>query len=170
MSASAVLTADGEAGPGGVDAELVLGPALVVAVVAALAVHHRQRRLHVLHLDLELAFGVLLRYIRFNANARSAMSSKNLLRCCVTLPFPFDIGRIHATSYGMDCIELRFHPSLDLLSVEEPDDVGPRVAGEDGLEARLHPLLDAHLADLLDELGRRLLLCTRTDTQRKRDI
>ena len=54
--------------------------------------------------------------------------------------------------------ELRFHPSLDLLSVEEPDDVGPRVAGEDGLEARLHPLLDAHLADLLDELGRRLLL------------
>ena len=74
------LTADGEAGPGGVDAELVLGPALVVAVVAALAVHHRQRRLHVLHLDLELALGVLLRCIRFNANARPAMSSKNLLR------------------------------------------------------------------------------------------
>ena len=63
------LTADCEAGPGGIDAELVLGPALVVAVVAALAVHHRQRRLHVLHLDLELALGVLHRRIRFNARS-----------------------------------------------------------------------------------------------------
>ena len=54
-----LLTADGEAGPRGVDAQLVLGPALEVAVVGALAVDHRQRRLHLLHLDLKLALGVL---------------------------------------------------------------------------------------------------------------
>ena len=61
-------------------------------------------------------------------------------------------------------IALTLKWSLELLSVEDPDNVWPRVAGEDGLEARLHPLLNANLADLLDELGRRLLLCRRTDT------
>ena len=69
-----LLTADCEAGPGGVDAELVLGPALVVAVVAALAVHHRQRRLHVLHLDLELALGVLLRYMSYSVSMLAQLS------------------------------------------------------------------------------------------------
>ena len=56
-----LLTADGEAGPRGVDAQLVSGPALEVAVVGALAVDHRQRRLHLLHLDLKLALGVLIK-------------------------------------------------------------------------------------------------------------
>ena len=60
-----LLTADGETGPRRVDAELVLGPALVVAVVGALAVDHRQRRLHALHLDLKFALGVLDRFHGF---------------------------------------------------------------------------------------------------------
>ena len=76
-----LLTADGEAGPRRVDAELVLGPALVVAVVGALAVDHRQRRLHALHLDLKFALGVLVRFHGFIYRSMQCQLSRTTYRC-----------------------------------------------------------------------------------------